>query len=252
MKIKVSCIQMQVDKVDYAKNIAKSILLVEKAAKQGAQLIVLPELFTFSADGNFKNMAEKIPLGKTVRLFSKLARKYKAYIIGSIAEQGLYNTAFLVGSSGYVGKHRKVYGWGKEKKKFKFGDTLEVFNTSIGKIGMLICYEMDFNENARKLALQGAEIITVSSAYTDKGEYELHVRARAIESTSYVIFSNRCGRTGKTVFSGRSMIADPYSKLIGKLGRNEGVLIKEIDLLKVAKARKEIPYLKDFRRELYY
>jgi len=116
---------------------------------------------------------------------------------------------------------------------------------------MLICYEVDFQENARKLALNGAEIITFSSAYTDKGEYELHVRARAIESASFVLFANRCGRTGKALFAGRSMIADPYSKVVGKLGRNESVLVKEIDLGKVKKARKEIPYLKDFRKELY-
>ena len=279
-KIKIALVQMKMSS-DPKKNIQNATNKIKIAAKKGAKVICLPELFLtkyFCQIENHKNfdLAEKIP-GPKSHLFSLLAKELKIILIISLFEKktsGLYhNSSIVINEKGKIlGKYRKMHipddPQFYEKFYFTPGDLgFKSFKTSKGNLGTLICWDQWFPEAARLTALKGAEIIFYPTAIgwhpKEKkkfGKSQLNSwlsiqRSHAIANGVYVAAINRVGTekqgNKKIEFWGNSVMFDPSGNIVKKANLKENILICEIDFKKVETSRQHWPFFRDRRIDYY-
>jgi len=242
-------------------------------------LIVFPELITSGYEGEpeqFQEMAETLPNGYSLDRISALAKEYKVNIIYGLPERDplypdvLYNAAVIINDEGTpLGTYRKVHPFADEKRWCRAGCEFPVFDTNIGKIGIMICWDTAFPEVARCLALNGAELLVVSTNWEDpyeepwdpadginkhENDWDLMTRARAFDNTLHLVAANRIGGDGGVLtFFGRSKIIDPRGNVIAALDkREEGVISADLDL-SLTRMHRETYYcfLKDRRPDAY-
>lgn len=268
--MKVAAIQLN-SKSDKQENLGKVEKLVEKAAKNDARFISLPEYFNFLGEDSKKiEHAEDIPGGETTKLLSDLARKYNVYIhAGSIVEtytdEKSYNTSFIINPNGEViDKYRKLHLFDvdvkgiptyRESNTIQAGNKPVIIDMEFGRLGLSICYDLRFPELFRYYALKGCNILLIPAAftqYTGMLHWEALLRARAIENQCFVIAAAQFGShaPGKVCY-GNSMIIDPWGTVIARASEGEGVIIADLDLNLVQQARSSIPNLKHRRPEIY-
>ena len=259
-------------------NLKKAIARIGDAAKQGAQIVCLQELFRSqyfcqTEDIELFKLAETIP-GPSTEALSKVARQKKVAIIASLFEKraaGVYhNTAVIIDASGKIaGKYRKMHipddPLFYEKFYFTPGDLgFQTHDTAYGKVGALVCWDQWFPEAARLTALSGAQFIFYPTAIgwlpeerpdvneAQHSAWETIQRAHAIANGVYVAVVNRVGHEGKLTFWGQSFVADPFGRIIAKASSDkEEVLIVECDLDKIDETRQNWPFLRDRRIEAY-
>ncbi len=279
--LKTALIQ-QNKSTDLDNNFADSLNAIRQAAAAGAKLIVLQELhrslyFCQQEDVDAFDLAETIP-GPSTDALAELAKSLNVVIVASLFEKraaGLYhNTAVVLDADGSIaGKYRKMHipddpGF-YEKFYFTPGDIgFEPIQTSIGKLGVLVCWDQWFPEAARLTALKGAQIIFYPTAIGwhpkekkkfGKSQLDSWItmqKSHAIANGTYVVAINRVGteKKGKKKieFWGNSMIIDPSGQIIGKLGnKKEEILIREINYKKIDSAREHWPFLRDRRIDFY-
>ena len=279
-KTTIALVQMKMSS-DPKKNIRNAVNKINIAAKKGAKVICLPELFMtkyfcqVESHINF-NFAEKIP-GPSSNLFSALARELKIILIISLFEKktsGLYhNSCIVINEKGkLLGKYRKMHipddPQFYEKFYFAPGDLgFKSFKTSKGNLGTLICWDQWFPEAARLTALKGAEIIFYPTAIgwhpkekREFGKSQLNSwlsiqRSHAIANGIYVAAINRVGTekqgNKKIEFWGNSVIFDPSGKVVKKANLVENILVCEIDFKKVETSRQHWPFFRDRRIDFY-
>jgi N-carbamoylputrescine amidase len=275
---------------DPRKNLDHQVKLVEQAAAQGAKIICTQELFTSQyfcqvEDHRFFQLAESIP-GPSTEALAPIAKRYGAVIIASLFEKrasGLYhNTAAVIEADGSIlGIYRKMHipddPLYYEKFYFTPGDAgFRCWNTSQGKIGVLICWDQWYPEGARLTALQGAEILFYPTAIgwhpSEKAEFgeaqhdswELMQRSHAVANGCYVCAPNRIGTekiigsNGKPVsedgiqFWGQSFVASPNGQVVKRASVDkEEILIVPCDLNQVEFSRTHWPFLRDRRIDAY-
>lgn len=261
-KLKVAAIQMTSGS-NKEKNLKQAKRLITIAAKKGAKLIVLPEVFNFRGNLNeAPKYAEKIP-GYSSLFIAKFAKKYKVWIlIGSMLEKTSdfskpYNTLVLINPKGnIVTKYRKIHLFdiklkGKEileSKRNQAGKAPKIVSINGIKSGLSICYDLRFPELYRYYSNKGVKIIFIPSSFTKPtGEAHWHtlIRARAIENLCYVIAPNQAGIGSANVKTfGHSLIIDPWGKILAEGPPNkEAVIFAEIDLDFQNKVRKNLPAL---------
>jgi len=279
-KTKIALVQMKMSS-DPKKNIQNATNKIKIAARKGAKVICLPELFLtkyFCQVENHKNfnLAEKIP-GPNSHLFSLLAKELKIILIISLFEKktsGLYhNSSIVINEKGKIlGKYRKMHipddPQFYEKFYFTPGDLgFKSFKTSKGNLGTLICWDQWFPEAARLTALKGAEIIFYPTAIgwhpKEKkkfGKSQLDSwlsiqRSHAIANGVYVAAINRVGTekqgNKKIEFWGNSVIFDPSGNIVKKANVKENILICEINFKKVETSRQHWPFFRDRRIDYY-
>jgi len=270
-------------------NLEKAADRVRDAARAGAQIVCLPELFRAQyfcqrEDIALFDLAEPIPGPGTARL-SSVAREEKVIVIASLFERraaGLYhNTAAILEKDGTIaGLYRKMHipddPLYYEKFYFTPGDLgFRAFDTSAGRIGTLVCWDQWYPEGARLTALQGAEVLFYPTAIgwhpaekTESGEAQYSAwqtiqRAHAIANGVYVAAVNRVGHEHGDVrgnrvegpgleFWGGSFLADPFGRVIAKASHDkEEILIGEIDLRLLEDTRRNWPFLRDRRVDAY-
>jgi predicted amidohydrolase len=266
--MKIGLIQMDVID-DKSKNLSRARRLIGEAVDQGAQIIVLPEMFTtpYSND-KFRPYAEDRN-GLTVKWMKDIAKEYGVLLIGgSIPEiegEKLYNTAFIVDEEGLVlGRHRKMHLFDIDvpgKIRFMESDTLTpgeettVLDTKFGKIGVAVCYDMRFPELFRKMTLMGAEMIFIPAAFnttTGPLHWQVLTRARALDNQVFLaIASPARSKVLDYKAYGHSLVVDPWGQIEDELDQNEGILVVDIDMKKLEQVRQEIPVLKHRRTQLY-
>jgi predicted amidohydrolase len=228
----------QFGKVDT--NIDKALAMLEKA---DAQLIVLPELFNtgylFVSKDEVLEMAEEIPLGKTTRALSSIARRKKIHIVAGIAESAggnLFNSAVLISPKGYIATYRKIHLFNEEKLWFQQGnESFAVYDIGQCKIGIMICFDWFFPESARILSLKDADIICHPSNLVLPYCQEA-MATRCLENNVYAITANRTGReerNGKSLsYTGKSQITSPDARILHRADdQNDEIGIVEIDVL---------------------
>ena len=244
-------------------NLKKAVDRIAEAAKKGAQIICLQELFRSryfcqKEDPALFELAEPIP-GPTTEALSPLARKLGIVIIASLYEKGGFNTAVAIEADGTVaGKYRKVHipddlkNYYSESFYFKKGDLgYPVFKTRFATIGLQVCYDQWFPEGARALAQAGAEIVFYPTAigFGEVAEREAWItvqRGHAISNGLFVAACNRVGREDHLNFWGNSFVADPMGKLLAKASADkEETLVIECDLRRIEEVRKDWPFLKE-------
>jgi N-carbamoylputrescine amidase len=264
-------------------NLAKTLALAERAAKQGAQIICTQELFRsqyFCQNEDHENfkLAEPIP-GPSTAAFQKLAKKHDVVIIASLFEKrasGVYhNTAAIIDADGsLLGMYRKMHipddPLFYEKFYFTPGDLgFRAWQTRYGRIGVLICWDQWYPEGARLTAMQGAEILFYPTAIgwhpSEKKEYgtnqhgawELIQRSHAVANGCYVAAINRIGLEQPIggdglEFWGQSFVAGTSGQILSKASADkEEVMIVPVDLSKVDVTRTHWPFLRDRRIDAY-
>ena len=275
--VKVGLVQMSCD-IKPEANLKKAIARIGDAAKQGAQIVCLQELFRSqyfcqTEDIALFKLAETIP-GPTTDALSKVAGQKKLVILASLFEKraaGVYhNTTVVIDADGKIaGKYRKMHipddPLYYEKFYFTPGDLgFQTHDTKHGKVGALVCWDQWFPEAARLTALSGAEVIFYPTAIgwlPDEDEdmnqaqhsaWETIQRAHAIANGVYVVAVNRVGREGKLNFWGQSFVADPFGRVIAKASADkEEVLVVDCDLSKIDETRQNWPFLRDRRIDAY-
>jgi N-carbamoylputrescine amidase len=260
------------------KALERHIALITDAAKKGAQIVCLQELFLTPyfckrEETEQFELAEKIP-GATTDTLCKLAKKLGVVIIASLFEKrgpGLYhNTAAVIDADGkYLGKYRKMHipedpGF-NEKFYFTPGDLgYRVWNTKFGRIGVLICWDQWYPEAARLAALGGAEILFYPTAIgwlksekkalgkAQHCAWETVQRGHAVANGCYVAAVNRTGTEEETEFWGQTFVASPYGEIVAKaFVDREEVLIVPVDLDAVENFRRIWPFFRDRRIDTY-
>lgn len=254
--------------------IDKHVGLIEQAAKKGAQVVCLQELFYgpyFCCDQDIKwySLVEKIPDGPTVKLMCDLARRLKIVLVVPMYEEDLpgvyYNSAAVIDADGkYLGKYRKMHiphvapgFW--EKFFFRPGNLgYPVFDTAVGKVGVYICYDRHFPDGARCLGLNGAEIVfNPSATVAGLSEYlwKLEQPAHAVANQYFVGAINRPGveepwRMGE--FYGQSYFCDPRGQIVAQGKRLEDdVVVADLNLDMIREVRNTWQFFRDRRPESY-
>jgi 5-aminopentanamidase len=235
----VSAVQFNPKFKNVKENTATILGLVKKSVESGSRLIVLPECATtgymFNSLEEALEVSETIP-GPTTNIFEKTANQLNIYIILGMLEKEnniLYNTAVLFGPTGLIGKYRKIHlpFLGVDRFATTGSNVCPVFDTTIGRIGINICYDLRFPESARVLAIKGADIICQPSNWPIGGESlpNIITRARALENRVFLVATNRVGVENGAYFIGKSQIIDPFGNVVREASENEEIITAEFD-----------------------
>ncbi|WP_034950608.1 carbon-nitrogen hydrolase family protein [Erwinia oleae] len=244
---------------DKARNLDNLLAWMALAAQEGADLVVFPEQIlqgylpdTLNWNGEAvawqMRQAEVVPQGDSIVTLQHKATQLGLHVVFGMTERHperaevLFNSAVLLGPQGFVGVYRKVHQPGDEKHVYYPGSDFPVFNTPLGRIGMLICYDKVFPESTRELALKGADIMIMPTAWGYGGDgnagdadpmvdsYTLFGRVRALENQCWMIESNLCGQHGNLHYHGHSRIIDPLGAIIADSGTSEGMALANVEI----------------------
>ncbi|WP_119165280.1 nitrilase family protein [Algihabitans albus] len=271
-KITLACVQMEPRIGDPTGNIERSCAKIEEAAAAGAGLVVLPELansgYVFERREEAYAHAETAGDGPASLAWAELARRHGLYIVAGLAERdgaALYNSAAVIGPEGHIGTYRKMHLWNEENLYFEPGNLgFPVFQTPIGRIGCLICYDIWFPEAFRLLALQGADLVCVPTNWVPVPGQTPERRAMANvlcmgaahSNSLFVAAADRVGTERGQPFIGQSLICDVTGwPLAGPASRDqEEILTAAVDLADARRKRNWNTFnqpLRDRRVDVY-
>jgi predicted amidohydrolase len=262
---KIAVVQMRAE-TDKKTNLEKILRYISQAAGKGTVLCTFPEFmmcYTSSSQSakELANIAEKID-GEFVSSISEAAKQNSIQVIGTLYEKSpkpnrVYDTSFLVDKNGKViSRYRKIHlynalGFKESVKLYPGSSITKPVKTSVGKMGMMICYDLRFPEMSRILASSGSEVLVVPSAWVKgkmKEEHWLTInKTRAIENGCYVISPDQVGN----IYCGRSVVVDPYGKILLDMKKREGIGIVDISLDEVKQVRQRLPLLRNRRTDIY-
>ncbi|MEM2108702.1 MAG: carbon-nitrogen hydrolase family protein [Candidatus Bathyarchaeia archaeon] len=264
-KIKIALAQIRCRRENKAENLQKMAEFAARAKEQAADLVIFPELSLtgYVLYDQLYELAETIP-GISTKKVEAIAKKERIHIIFGMPELSgktratIFNTAVLVGPKGFIGKYQKMYlpthSVFEEKRYFRPGYQATVFNTAIGDIGMIICYDIFFPEVCRLTRLKGAKLIACISASpaVRKTYFELLMAARALENTVFLAYVNLAGVEDGLQFWGGSRLVSPTGDVLAKAKYDEeDLVICEVDYRDIKPAESFIPTLKDLRPEIF-
>lgn len=279
-----ACMRVLHDKMA---NLRKIREFIEEAAAREVDLVVFPEMAVQGYLRNWRDAGYQSPIvmeqvdyyfatgeqvpGPTVEMLVELARKHSMYIQLGMAEinqprTAVYNSVVLVGPQGLVGTFRKVHAR-FESPPFLPGTGFPVFDTTVGKVGPFICADLDYPESLRCIAIQGAIVATMSTAYpmsSPEGEpevdysaylYCIEAAAQAAMNQVWVVQSNHVGQSdapGASRYFGKSRIVSPWGKVVAECGYEEALVTATVDLAgEVHAVRRRHNRLADRRPEVY-
>lgn len=258
---------------DINKGVAKIVRIIESASNEGVDLLAFPAAtlggYVDSLDSpNLDNLPPTVELDGPELAEIAAATGDMIVCVGLAEAHGemRYNTAVALSGEGILGVHRKVHHPVRESLVYVPGNSFSAFDTSIGRIGMLIDYDKTFPEAARSLALQGAQIIVALSAWpasvTDRASrlpadrqsrlFDLYDCARAAENQVVIVSSNLTGITGKLQFLGQAKVVGPGGEILSTKRSKGGMAKADIDVAsETARSRKVLDHLGELRPELY-
>lgn len=250
-------------------NLDRAEEMLKEASRQGAQVACLEEMFAtwFFAqklDPSYQQLAEPID-GPTVTRMRAVAKALSLVLVVPFYERAmpgeLYNSAAIVDAGGNVlGVYRKHHipmsSHFQEKAYFRPGNAgYPVFDTPVGRIGVMICYDRHFPEAARCLGLNGAEVVFVPTATTRRGfsrsVWEAELRGHAIANGYFVGGVNRVGVEFDSDYYGASIFIDPIGQTIAQAGDQEEVLVADLDPKRLEEVRLAWPFYRDRRPDSY-
>jgi deaminated glutathione amidase len=250
-------------------NLELSVNFIKEAAKKKSNMICFPEFQMAYSPVNrpanqLSEMAESVNDGNFITTLRKAAKVNKISVVSTLYEKNnsgfdnrVYDTAVLIDSNGEISSvYRKLHLYDalgfKESDKMMAGNVIEKpAKTSVGDLGLMICYDIRFPEMSRILTMKGANILVSPSAWVHGVMKEEHwqtlLKARAIENGLYIIAPDQVGN----IFSGRSMAVDPFGVVLLDMGNREGMEVVEIDKFRVQNVRELLPLLKNRRTDVY-
>jgi len=253
--IRISALQMQTAGTDTAANLARIERAALEASQAGATLLVTPEMGVTSYGGGraILDLAEPAD-GPLVARLGEIARSTGVAVVAGFAEKAgdaVYNSAVYTDGADTPSVYRKSHLYGDYERGLFTPEKPSTCLFSHGgmTLGMLICYDVEFPENVRRLAQAGAEMILVPTA-TPMGASgtfiaEKMIAVRAFENQIFIVYANNCGRDADFVYAGQSVIAAPDGSVLASAGLSEEMLSADIDLALYARSRSENTYLSD-------
>lgn len=239
-------------------NIEKIHYFIKESSNQNANLVLFPELALtgLSTKERTRELAE-CSEGPNVKKVQYWAEKYRVKIIFGFPElkdNKVFNSACFINDDGeLLGIHRKAHLWDEEEKYYSPGNSFTVWDTDIGKIGIMICFDSQFPESARLLALQGADMIMVPTGNMSPFEsfQPFNIQSRAEENQLFICTTNLVGTEDSLYFFGESTAADPNGKMLVKADQSESGIVVNIDLQTVLEVRGKYNYIASRRPDLY-
>ena len=267
---KIALIQNQIQPIK-EDNLKRARRLLDQAAREGAGLAVLPELFDAPYDASdFIPLADPLPQGPTGTMLAEAASVHGMHVAGSMVELGedgrAYNAGFIFDSQGeLIHKHRKIHLYDvdipggirfMESDFFGAGESYGAVETELCTLGMVVCHDLRFCELFRPQVLGGAELIIVPAAFnltSGPAHWEILIRTRAMENTVYLAACGGAPHPGIDYpYWGHSTLVDPYGNITAQAkGREEEIVYAEFDRKRLQEVRAALPVLKQRRPEIY-
>ncbi|NPA32958.1 MAG: carbon-nitrogen hydrolase family protein [Aquificae bacterium] len=227
------------------KNLKRVISFLESVPERS--VVALPELWLTGLDyDTIRSYADKTP--EVLELLSDISAKRKLLVCGTLPEktaEGLMNTAFLIDNGKLIGRRPKIklFPLFDEDRYFVPGRKNEVFETSFGKVGVLICFELRFTDLVLELQRNKPDIVLVPAqwGYARRRHFSLLSQARAVELQSYLVASNTWGEGSGTRFAGRSGIYSPWGEVLAYSEKGDALLVAGYDPLYLSEVRRALP-----------
>ena len=258
-----ACIQWDVRRSDVVGNLAQVQSALAGAAGNGAQLVVLPEMWSTSFQAEYQAATLAAAAAAEAELCA-LSGRLGLVVIGSSVEQEgarFWNTARVYDRGQLLGSYRKIHLFSPsgEDRSLSPGEDALVVDTSVGRIGVLISYDLRFPDLARHYFHRGAQLLVVPAQWPEARSvhWRALLRARAIENELFVIGCNRTGQEpslkGKDqlAFPGDSRVVDPMGEVLAAGNGEHGVVTAAVELRKVRSIRRILPVARDQRPEVY-
>lgn len=250
-------------------NLDKATAMIKESADNGADMVVLPEMFNCPYDTQkFMAYSEPVDNSPSLQAVSKAAKMNDIYLFsGSIPELldgKVYNSCFIFNRNGQIlDIYRKMHLFDvdipgmifKESETVTAGNMITVVNTDLTNVGIAICYDIRFPELFRLMTLKNAGLMVVPGAFnmkTGPAHWETLIRARAIDNQVYMAVASPAPNEDLSyVAYGHSLIVDPWGKVLCEAGKDEEIIYATIDTSYIDKIREELPILKNRRTDIY-
>ncbi|MBT8764575.1 carbon-nitrogen hydrolase family protein [Metapseudomonas boanensis] len=254
--MKVELVQLAGRDGDTAYNLERTLQAIATCAPD-TDLVVFPEtqLMGFPTAGNVDAVAEPLD-GPSVQAVQRAARERDVAVVVGVAENDagtFYNTTVLITPEGIALRYRKTHLWASDRGVFTPGDRYATALWKGIRVGILICFDIEFPETARALGQLGAELIIVTNGNMDPygPTHRTAIMARAQENQAFAVMVNRVGEgDDNLIFAGGSAVVDPFGSLLCEAGRGECRQIVELDLDQLKAARADYRYLDERRLSL--
>jgi predicted amidohydrolase len=260
-QFRVALAQLSPTLFDKRENLAKAEEAIRLAASRDAAVILFPELFLtgYSLGDHTVEMAEEDD-GPSIRYVAELAGLHHIAVLMGYAElspngRQAFDAVFVADPKGKIsGSYRKIHLFHDEATRFIPGDQPLIIDFGFGRFGVLICYDLEFPESVRDLALRGAQWVATCTGNMSPNQHiqEIFVQSRAAENRIWVAVANRVGHESNLDFFGGSAVASPTGELTVHADEHETILFADIDLNLSDQARLNADYLGDRRPELYH
>lgn len=253
--MQIELAQMPIVDWDTAHNLNTILNMIERVdVDGGTQLVTFPEtaLTGFPSKKNVSVLSESVN-GPSITTIREAARKKGVAVMAGFAENAdgvFHNANVLIDKDGEIRLHyRKTHSWSSDVGVFTPGDRFVVTEWNGIKVGLLICFDIEFPEGARALASLGADLILVSNGNMDPygPGHDRAIRARAMENQVFAAMTNRVGTGHKLTFPGLSAVADPFGDYIAHAGNAEGLAKAVLDFSKIAESREDYCYVRQAR-----
>ncbi|MBX6394894.1 MAG: carbon-nitrogen family hydrolase [Alicyclobacillaceae bacterium] len=258
--MRIALCQMEVVQGDRAGNRQRAEEMIREAASAGAEVVVLPEMWTCGYDfSRLSEHAEEVD-GQTAKLLQQWARRYRVWLVGGsfpvTFAEGVSNTSLTFSPDGtLVNLYRKLHliGLMQEDRYLKPGNSCSTFALGSQRAGVMICYDLRFPELARTYALEGASVVFIPAEWPVQraDHWKALITARAIENQMFVVGVNMTGHNDQDRFAGGSLAVDPWGQVVAEGGSEAAVLYADLDFRLVTEIRSRMPVLKDRRPQAY-
>ena len=268
MTLKLGQVQLMVGR-DKAENLRRACVLIRRAAEQGAQLVMLPEMFCCPYENEMFRPNSEEQGGPAQQALSALSRELGIWIVGgTIPEREgkkLYNTCYVYDDQGrQAARHRKIHlfdvnveggQYFMESDTFAPGNDITLMDTPWGRLGLCVCFDLRFEELCRVMTLRGARMILAPAAFnmtTGPAHWELLLRQRAVDNQCFTVgVSPARDEAGPYVAYGNSLAVDPWGTVLCRAGAEETTLCADLDMARLEAVRSQLPILSARRTDLY-
>lgn len=261
MKLRLAIAQMEISPGQAEENMRRARALAEESARQGAELLLLPELWLSGYDLTQAKAHAQVFADTFRERWAKLAETIGLHIAGTVLAPSRFgrpaNTALVFSPTGQVlAEYHKVHLFEpmREQTYLAAGKTMPCFDLPWGRTALAICYDLRFPEIFRHFALGGAELVLLPAQWplARVEHWRILLRARAIENQLWMVAGNRSGRDpGGTIFAGHSAVISPWGEIVVEGGEERALLLADLDLEESKRTQQSFPVLRDRRQDLY-
>ncbi len=266
-KIKIAVLQVKTE-LEWEKTMDKVHSMLTEAKSSGADIAVLPEMFSCPYDGRYFRTFAAMGHEKTVERLSQWAAELRLIVVGGSVPEAdagkLYNSCFVFNENGeQIARHRKVHLFDvdlpgmrfKESNNFTPGNEITTFETRFGTMGCAVCFDLRFPELFRAMAVRGAKVVFLPAQFnmtTGPKHWEMSLRMRAVDNEMFVVGAAAARYEGFSYECwGHSAVVDPFGMVVSDCDEKEQILYADIDLDRVEQVRQELPTFLKLRRDVY-